>query len=277
MGPVDKTELGIRFGCGFIFGLLLFGFSTVWFIVEQISSYLVFVVLAAIVLGLAAMKFGDAFLAMDQQMALVAPVGLIPCESISRPTGTGRVQPLNVSGADGIGESRRSRTPNLDLLHGTTAIPSEAVSRRVGPGQLASILRSRLRIPLSALMQVLRIALFAILLFILNVAVGALIVKFRGPPMSGIDFATQYSIGIVVSACVFAYMSWTSSTRPYASALLAGILSAVLGVLGTAIVAGDMSRWNPVTLIFDLPALLVAVLLGVSLGLKYQQRRAARQ
>ena len=61
MEPVDKTELGIRFGCGFIFGLLLFGLSAVWFIVEQSSSYLVFVVLAAIVLGLAAMKFGDAF------------------------------------------------------------------------------------------------------------------------------------------------------------------------------------------------------------------------
>ena len=59
--PTDKTEKGIRFGCGFIFGLFLFGFSAYWFITEGRSLYVILVLSAAVVLGLAAMVFGDAF------------------------------------------------------------------------------------------------------------------------------------------------------------------------------------------------------------------------
>ncbi len=61
MEPVDNTERGIRFGCGFVFGLLLFGLSAIWFITEGLSAYLIFVFVAATALGLAAVKFGDAF------------------------------------------------------------------------------------------------------------------------------------------------------------------------------------------------------------------------
>ena len=126
-------------------------------------------------------------------------------------------------------------------------------------------------------MQALRIALFAALLFILNVAVGTLIIVFRGPPMSAPDFAIYYSISIATSMCVFAYMSWSGTTKPYVSAFAAGVLSAGFSGLGTAIVAGSMSWWNPATLVFDVPALLIAVILGVSLGLRYRQRSVAGQ
>ena len=60
MEPVDNTERGIRFGCGFVFGLLFFGFSAIWFITEGLSAYLTFVFVAATALGLAAVIFGDA-------------------------------------------------------------------------------------------------------------------------------------------------------------------------------------------------------------------------
>ncbi len=61
MEPVDSTEKGIRFGCGFVFGLFLFGFSGYWIITEGRGAYLFFVGVAATGLGLAAVKFGDAF------------------------------------------------------------------------------------------------------------------------------------------------------------------------------------------------------------------------
>ncbi len=61
MKPVDKTELGIRFGCGFVFGLLLFGTSSLWWAYGYRGFYGATVFIAAIASGLAALKFGDAF------------------------------------------------------------------------------------------------------------------------------------------------------------------------------------------------------------------------
>ena len=59
--PADKIEKGFRFGCGFVFGLLFFGFSSIWFVYEDVGVYVVAVLIAAIVFGLAALRFGDGF------------------------------------------------------------------------------------------------------------------------------------------------------------------------------------------------------------------------
>ena len=60
-GSSDKVETSIRFGCGFIFGLmcgtgtLVFGFAT------QDRPVLAFVVVVAIACGLLAVRYGDLF------------------------------------------------------------------------------------------------------------------------------------------------------------------------------------------------------------------------
>ena len=61
MRPTDKIEMGFRFGCGFVFGLLLFGLSSIWFVYEDRGVYVASVIAAAFVFGLAAMRFGDGF------------------------------------------------------------------------------------------------------------------------------------------------------------------------------------------------------------------------
>ena len=61
MEPIDRTEKGIRFGCGFVFGLLLFGVSSIWFVYEDPGLHVSAVLIASIAFGLAALRFGDAF------------------------------------------------------------------------------------------------------------------------------------------------------------------------------------------------------------------------
>ena len=61
MKPIDKTELGFSFGCGFVFGFLLFGMSSLWFVYEDRGLHVATVLVAAVVFGLAALRFGDAF------------------------------------------------------------------------------------------------------------------------------------------------------------------------------------------------------------------------
>ena len=61
MNSTDKTEMGIRFGCGFIFGLVIFGLSSIWFVYEDRSIDVAIVLVAAFGFGLAALRFGDAF------------------------------------------------------------------------------------------------------------------------------------------------------------------------------------------------------------------------
>lgn len=38
MKPRDKIERGLRFGCGFAFGLVLFGFSSLWLFYEGAAA-----------------------------------------------------------------------------------------------------------------------------------------------------------------------------------------------------------------------------------------------
>ena len=61
MNPADNTEKAIRFGCGFVFGLALFSLSSIWFVYEDRGFYLGTVLVAAVLFGLAALRYGDAF------------------------------------------------------------------------------------------------------------------------------------------------------------------------------------------------------------------------
>lgn len=61
MKPSDKTEKALRFGYGFVFGLIFFGISSIWFVIEERDAYVVAILIAASVFGLAALWFGDAF------------------------------------------------------------------------------------------------------------------------------------------------------------------------------------------------------------------------
>jgi hypothetical protein len=126
-------------------------------------------------------------------------------------------------------------------------------------------------------MKISRIVLYGALLFLLQTGLGALANVLWGPPMSANDFAIQYLLGFVVAVLVFALMSWTRPKKPYASAVLAGLLANSLGVLSVALILRTMSWWDPVTWVVDIAVFLVAVLLGVSLGLRYGRRPALVQ
>ena len=124
-------------------------------------------------------------------------------------------------------------------------------------------------------MKVSRIAFFAALLFVLQVTAGALVTLVLGHEDLSSLVVPQYITTAVVSICVFAYMSWAYPTKPYLMAFLVGFLAALFGVLSSALLIGDSSWWDPATLVLDIPALLVAVLLGVSLGAWYKRRDVA--
>jgi len=121
-------------------------------------------------------------------------------------------------------------------------------------------------------MKASRIALFAIVLFILQVAAGALTTLAVGVDDIEVLTVTQFITGVVVSICVFGYMSWAHPTKPYLTALIVGVLATLFGALSSAFLVGDMSWLKPVLLVADILALLVAVMLGVSLGIMLRRR-----
>ena len=59
-GP-DALEKGVRFGCGFIFGLVMGAASFVIALADDMSSYAIGTLVLAIVCGVAALRYGDAF------------------------------------------------------------------------------------------------------------------------------------------------------------------------------------------------------------------------
>ena len=61
MSPPDKAEKGIRFGCGFLFGLVLIGMSSLWWAFSDRNLYIVTTFAVAVGFGFAAVRFGDAF------------------------------------------------------------------------------------------------------------------------------------------------------------------------------------------------------------------------
>ena len=121
-------------------------------------------------------------------------------------------------------------------------------------------------------MKVSRIALFAIVLFILHVAAGALTTLAVGADEIAVLMVTQFVTGVVISSCVFGYMSWTHPTKPYLTALIVGVLAMFLSMLSLILLFGNMSWLVPVLLATDILALLVSVVLGVSLGVMLRRR-----
>lgn len=123
-------------------------------------------------------------------------------------------------------------------------------------------------------MKVSRIALFAVVLFCLQVGAGALLTLLVGVEEVDVLAASHIVTGFVVSICVFGYMSWAHPAKPYLTAFIVGILATAFGVISSAILIGNMSMLNPTLLAFDLFLLLVAVLIGVSWGVAVRRRRS---
>lgn len=121
-------------------------------------------------------------------------------------------------------------------------------------------------------MNATRIVFFAFVLFIFQVASGAITTLAAGTDEIGILMVSQLIAGVVISVCVFGYISWANTSRPYLTALIVGVLAILFGALGTTFVVGNLSWSEPILLIVDTLAMLVAVVLGVSLGLMLRRR-----
>jgi hypothetical protein len=61
MDNSDTSEKSIRFGCGFIFGLFLFGSASIRYFFHGGELIALIALVPAIVIGLAAAKYGDSF------------------------------------------------------------------------------------------------------------------------------------------------------------------------------------------------------------------------
>ena len=123
-------------------------------------------------------------------------------------------------------------------------------------------------------MNISRIILLALVIFLSNVAIGAIVVLIVGSEDLVHLIAVQYAVGIVVTGCVFAYVAKVTPERPYLTALIIGVLAQLLGVAITELVGGQIV-WEPAQLLFDIPALIVALLVGVSAGKRWGRRGSA--
>lgn len=125
-------------------------------------------------------------------------------------------------------------------------------------------------------MNVSRIAFFTIVLISLQLAAATLLTLLL--LYLEITYVLNASIQVssfVISICVFGYMSWARTARPYLTAFLIGIFNMATGAISVALFAGNMTLFNPTVLAFDLFTLLLAVLIGVSLGIAVRGRRSA--
>lgn len=118
-----------------------------------------------------------------------------------------------------------------------------------------------------------RVALFAVLLFVLQTGVGALVIRAVGIEEIGRLLVAQSIVGTAVSICVFTYMSWAYPSKPFLSAFAVGVSAYLLGYLTSALIARKI-LWDPAILIFDAPLFLLALVVGVGLGAKLRQRRS---
>jgi hypothetical protein len=57
----DKAEKVIRFGCGFVFGLIVGVSSLILFLVGNDSSWLASALVVALIFGALSMRYGDPF------------------------------------------------------------------------------------------------------------------------------------------------------------------------------------------------------------------------
>ena len=124
------------------------------------------------------------------------------------------------------------------------------------------------------MMIVSRLAIFAALLFIFQIANGAVTTLVLGAEEIASLIVAQYIVGAVVSICVFSYMSWIHPERPFLNASIVGVSAYILGFLATALIAGRV-LWDPITLLFDVLIMIVTVLVGVGLGHTIRRRVTA--
>ncbi len=61
MESPSSTEKVIRFGCGFFFGVIVIGLGGARAFYYRGDSFLAFILIAALIFGLAAMRYGDSF------------------------------------------------------------------------------------------------------------------------------------------------------------------------------------------------------------------------
>jgi hypothetical protein len=59
--PPDALEKRIRFGCGFVFGVVIAGISSITYLLASGLYIAALCVLFGVVSGLAAMKYGDEY------------------------------------------------------------------------------------------------------------------------------------------------------------------------------------------------------------------------
>jgi hypothetical protein len=57
----DRPEKGIRFGCGFVLGLILGGIGAAGMFYEDGKTIIAVALVVALILGIAALQFGDSF------------------------------------------------------------------------------------------------------------------------------------------------------------------------------------------------------------------------
>lgn len=120
-----------------------------------------------------------------------------------------------------------------------------------------------------------RIVFFAFVLFIVQVASGAITTLVVGVDEIEVLTVIQLIAGVTISVCVFGYMSWKNPSKPYLTALIVGVLAMLLSALATTIVVGNISWSEPILLIVDILALLISLALGVSLGSMLRRRGSA--
>jgi len=123
-------------------------------------------------------------------------------------------------------------------------------------------------------MKASRIVFFAVLLFIFKQMAGVILTLMSGLDVSSGKILFYYATTMAISVCVFGYMSFAYPIKPYLTAFLVGLLAMLFGVLGSSLLLGFL-HLNPIFLALDVLAVLVAALLGGSLGAKLRQRGAA--
>ena len=119
-----------------------------------------------------------------------------------------------------------------------------------------------------------RIILFVLVLFVSRAALGGVLVLVLGTQITSSFIVGSHLAGLVVSALVFACMSYYYPARAYIDAVTVGASSYVLGVMATSLVAGQV-LWKPEFLVADSIEYAIAIWAGVSLGTRLSRRTAA--
>ena len=122
-------------------------------------------------------------------------------------------------------------------------------------------------------MNLLSIGIFAVILFVAQVSASALITYLWGTPdliSKPMWLLGQYSLFILVSTIIFVFLARLHFSKPYLKAFIVAIIAEILGVLASAIIAGEFL--DPLATIFNIPAVLFSVFLGTTFGLRFKSK-----